>query len=309
MNQCRVSRFANPAPVNCRQGFAAGHWTEVLSTADAVLELNLGDEVARRVKSQAWQVAQMDETQAYTGPRRAAARVALRMQHHESDGVHQNSTLRSLRGSQVDTVSNHTSRATSDRTHRRLLAWIDSVGGYLICLGDEVCLGQPSEQRLADIPILGDLSRRHATIRREGETYILTPIHTTSIDGHPLHGPAALRHGSVIGLGPAVRISFRLPHALSQTAVLQIVSNHKTEPTLDAVVLMSDSCILGPHRHCHVACRAWEQEIVLFRRGNELVCRSGQELTVDGQPCSPEAEIRHGCHVEGPEFAMSFEVI
>jgi len=66
---------------------------------------------------------------------------------------------------------------------KRIVAWIDGVGGFLICLGEEVVLGQPSVAG-ADIPVLADLSRRHATIRREGESYVLTPANRVSIDGH-----------------------------------------------------------------------------------------------------------------------------
>ena len=51
---------------------------------------------------------------------------------------------------------------------RRFLLWIDGVGGYLVCLGDEVILGQASSEYQVDIPIQADLSRRHAKISPTG---------------------------------------------------------------------------------------------------------------------------------------------
>ncbi len=45
----------------------------------------------------------------------------------------------------------------------RFLLWVDAVGGYLVCLDDEVVLGRAGTDAVADVPLLGDLSRQHAT--------------------------------------------------------------------------------------------------------------------------------------------------
>jgi len=181
------------------------------------------------------------------------------------------------------------------------------VGGYLLCLGDEVILGQPSAE--VDIPILADLSRRHASIRREGESYVLTPIHHMSVDGAALTGPTVLRNEALIELGPHVRMRLSKPHALSATAILTLDSHHKTEPAVDSIVLMSESCILGPREHSHIRCRNWNDDVVLFRRGEHLQLRSQASFEIDGEPADSEAVVRGNCRVEGKDFAMSFEEI
>ncbi len=64
----------------------------------------------------------------------------------------------------------------------RFLLWVDGVGGYLVCLADEVVIGQAIPHGGADVPIQGDLSRLHATIRRQGEGYLLQPDAETRVD-------------------------------------------------------------------------------------------------------------------------------
>jgi hypothetical protein len=129
----------------------------------------------------------------------------------------------------------------------RWMLWIDGVGSYRILLADAVTLGQPGGSREADIAVLGDLSTRHARIRRDGEGYLIEAVHEVRVDGRAVQGAAPLEDGSRIALGGAVRLAFRRPHALSASARLEFESYHRTEPPADAVLLVSESCVLG-HR-------------------------------------------------------------
>src|SRR5512141_104790 len=71
---------------------------------------------------------------------------------------------------------------------KNFLLWIDAVGGFWVCTGETVTLGQPDEGRdnSPDVPILGDLSHRHARIRRDGENYLIEAIRDVRIDGRPM---------------------------------------------------------------------------------------------------------------------------
>ena len=51
----------------------------------------------------------------------------------------------------------------------KFMLWVDAVGGFLVCGADQVRIGQPVHCSSVDIPILGDISSRHASIRRDGE--------------------------------------------------------------------------------------------------------------------------------------------
>ena len=121
--------------------------------------------------------------------------------------------------------------------HLRFHLWIDGVGGYRVCGGNEVVLGQPSPGDDVDVPILGDISRRHAIIRRDGEGYLLQPLREVRVNGQLAATPVGLSNGSVIELGSSVRIRFSRTHPLSATARLDLISPHRTAPSADASLL------------------------------------------------------------------------
>jgi hypothetical protein len=269
-------------------------WTEVLPLAAALLELAPEHPSARQARRLAWQAVGMEATQAY------GRSPALPPRRRLGARLNVKTTRNGASSADDDTMTAH-------ELGKRLVAWIDGVGGFLLCLGDEVALGQPCDPPCVEIPILADLSRRHATLRRDGEAYVLTPIHEVHVNGRPLTGPTVLHHEALIELGDSVRLRFRKPHALSATAVLTVESHHKTEPAVDAVVLMSDSCILGPQRHSHISCRDWTEELVLFRRGAGLAFRTAAAVEVDGQPAEPNAVLPGNCRLESENFAISFE--
>jgi hypothetical protein len=189
----------------------------------------------------------------------------------------------------------------------RLLLWVDGVGGYLVCLGNEIVLGQPSSESNPDVPILADLSRRHAVIRREGEGYTIEAIRSVQIDQKPVSGKVPLFDGSTIELGSGVRLRFVKPHPLSNTAKLEFASRHRTQPSTDGVLLMAESCILGPAKTSHVLANRWEQEVVLFRKGSELGCRTAAKISIDGTNKQGRCILRPKSRVEGEEFAFALE--
>ena len=194
----------------------------------------------------------------------------------------------------------------------RFMLWVDAVGGFLVCLADEVVLGQPVHCGSVDIPILGDISSRHACIRRDGEGYLLEATRDVQVDGRPVSRAALLQDGSRITLGKAVRLQFRRPHALSATVRIDFASRHRTEPSADAVLLMADACILGPDPRSHVVCRDWPHEVILYRQGDEIYCRTrgmppGGTFEIDGVACQGKGRITRNSHVEGKGFSLNLE--
>ncbi len=193
------------------------------------------------------------------------------------------------------------------KTPDRFLLWADAVGGYLVCLGNEIVLGQPVPEAMPEVPILGDVSRRHAVIRRSGESYSLEAVRPVRIEGKAIVDRAALRDGCEIELGEGVRLRFRRPHALSATARLEFISRHRTWPSTDAVLLMAEAAILGPAANSHIVAPRWKREVVLFRQEKGLACRTSGKIVVDGVSHSGRASLRSGSRVEGEEFAFSLE--
>jgi len=162
---------------------------------------------------------------------------------------------------------------------------------------------------MVDVPILGDISSRHARIRRDGEGYLIEAIREVWLDGRPVDRVAALADGARITMGSAVKLVFRRPHALSGTARLDFVSHHRTQPSADAVLLMADACILGPGPHSHVVCRDWPGEVILHRQDEQLYCRSAGPLQIDGRSCRHQGRIATGSHVQGEGFSLCLEEI
>lgn len=192
---------------------------------------------------------------------------------------------------------------------QRLWLWIDAVGGYLVCRGTSVTLGAPSGHGEVDVPILGDVSRRHARIRRDEEGYVIEAAGSVSINGRPVASAAALVDGDQIDLGGGVRLAFTRPHALSGSARLDFVSRHRTQPPADAVLLMADSLVLGPGPTTHVRCPDWSADVVLFGAGDALACRAVGEFQIDGEPCTSRGQLHGQAHVTGEDFSFSLEAM
>ena len=191
----------------------------------------------------------------------------------------------------------------------RFLLWVDAVGGYWVCLGDEVVLGQPISSCRVDVPILGDVSGRHAVIRRDSEGYVIEALRDVKINGRRIEKTALLTDGARVQLGDSVRFLFRRPLALSATARLEFQSRHRTHPSTDAVILMADACVLGPKPQSHVPCRDWPREVVLFRHEGGLCCRTAGSFEVDGLRHRERGVIHRNSRIVGDGFSLSLEAI
>jgi hypothetical protein len=88
---------------------------------------------------------------------------------------------------------------------------------------------------------------------------------------------------------------------------LDFVSRHRTHPWADGVLLMAESCVLGPKWQNHVVCQDWNGDIVLYRRDGNLFCRAMEPIEVDGEYCDGQARIGPNCHVTGGDFSLCLE--
>jgi hypothetical protein len=177
----------------------------------------------------------------------------------------------------------------------------------LVCLEDEITLGQAVPGTPVEVPIVGDLSRRHATLQRRGENYLIVPFHNVRVEGQRIEDPTVLADGDEIELGATVVMRFRQPHALSVTGRLELLSHHRTRPSADGILLMADSCILGPSQYNHVICRNWGGDLVLFRRNNRLHCRAQQTIEIDGKMRGNGGEVHWNSRISGNDFCVSLE--
>ncbi|MEX2176173.1 MAG: FHA domain-containing protein [Pirellulaceae bacterium] len=265
---------------------ATNDWTRVLAVANELLEIASDHRVARDARKRAW---------AEVGEQLGDSRRLGDTQHWPGIGGERDASRPDAK------LANH-------QPGLRFMLWVDAVGGFLVCLGQEIVVGQAHPSARVDVPIQADISRRHIKISRQGEGYVVHPLAPkVAIDGRPIAGATLLSDGDEIALGEAVRLRFRKPHVLSASARLELLSPHRTQPFADAVLLMAESCVLGPKWQNHVVCREWKGDVVLYRQDERIFCRAMESIEIDGKLHDGRGQVRPGSQVLGGDFSMSLE--
>jgi hypothetical protein len=191
----------------------------------------------------------------------------------------------------------------------QFLLWIDGVGGYLVCLGSRITLGQATPETTVDVPLFADVSRLHAALTRDSEGYLLEGFRPVLVNGQPvLRG--LLRSGDRVTLGNCCQLQFRLPVPVSASARLDLVSGHRLRLGVDGVLLMADTLVLGPGPQSHVVIPELKQPVVLFRQKDGFVgVRHAGPLAINGRPCRERGALEPGSTVAGEDFSLALEPV
>jgi hypothetical protein len=167
--------------------------------------------------------------------------------------------------------------------------WIDGTGCYLLLSGEAVTIGSPSHgAERPDIPIMAAISRRQVQIVRVAEGFSLVPV------GNPPTQGRLLRSGETFEIGGGVELRLRVPNPLSHTAVLDVVSSHRTEPRFNGVILLDQVCVLGGGADSHIRNPLWPMPLILFKREDALWCKAAPGLQKNGQLVSNEVSLENG---------------
>lgn len=205
-------------------------------------------------------------------------------------------------------------QATTDR----YIAWIDGVGAWLVLTGSSVSLGRvngnvsplvkaSSTEQEADVALVANLSRDHATIERVDENYVLKPKSSVQILGRPISYDTVLPDNCELTLGSSVRLAFSIPTPLSATAKVTFESEHRPRTSVDGVILMAETCLLGPSASDHVLCRNWSGSVVLVQTSGGIVAKSKQDLQIDGRKARTSDVVSNGQVVSGEDFRFRLE--
>ena len=300
-----------------------GRWGETLAAAEGVLEVVPDHPAARQARSRAWQqIGGLSPSASLPGRMGRPASPAPEAVPSPTKGgiVFLDSASKATEVSTVpwqDALLKRQApaRSASARTRGeaaamkgRFLLWADAIGGFLVCLDEEVILGRAGSDSPADVPLLGDLARHHATLIRDGDGYIVRANHATYVNGKAVE-TAPLRDGDVIRLGATVELEFHQPSPVSSTARLEIASRHRLPLAVDGVILMAETCIVGPSEQAHVPAPSLEAPIVLYRQGSSLWCRASGEFEVDGQFRQARSPLTLASSVRGDGFSFSLETL
>jgi tetratricopeptide (TPR) repeat protein len=194
----------------------------------------------------------------------------------------------------------------ADEPPHRFLLWIDGVGGYLVCLGSRITLGQATPDAFVDVPLFADVSRLHATLTRDAEGYLLESVRAIQVNGQPAER-TLLRPSDRITLGSSCQFQFRQPSPISASARLDLVSGHRLPLAVDGVLLMAETLLLGPSTQMHVTMPDLKQPVVLFRQKDALGVRCSGMFRVDGQKCEGRSLLGARAQVVGEDFAFAIE--
>jgi len=195
----------------------------------------------------------------------------------------------------------------SDDDQRRML-WIDGVGGFLITPGAEWTIGgSAADQSPEVIKVIGAIPSRAARIRRQGSDYILEPLAETKLSDVPTGRPTLLRDDDTIELGGTVAIAFHRPHPLSASARLRPSGRHRFDPRADAVILLADSCVIGPSTGAHIRCPQWPVDVVLTADKGSWQVRAPQPISLDGREVGKRGTIDGRCRIESEGISFSIE--
>jgi hypothetical protein len=192
----------------------------------------------------------------------------------------------------------------------RYILWIDGVGAWQLCLGSRFLIGGPTQEGTsADICLMANLSRRHALLSRNGEDWFIHPYSSTVVSGRTITGPTLLRTGDDICLAERVRLGFRIPSVLAGSALIDFESHHRPVQSVDGIVLMTDSVLLGPRKDYHVYCSGWADLVVIYHQDGVLRCRSKAAFTVNGEQVRDSAVLSDGAVVSGEDFRFRIEEV
>lgn len=217
----------------------------------------------------------------------------------------------------------------------RFMLWIDGVGGYLVCERTAVVFGRPSstvrpflpsvadsasERSEVDIAVMADVSRRHAELARVGEHYRFRPLKKgCSVDGCTVRDSTWVGDGSILELGDGSedtkggtsrgpRWTFRFPQSFGLTARLEPASGHRLQPHADGILLLADTCLIGPEADAHLPAPELHRTLVLHRRADGgLVFRADGTYDVDGTRAKGAVTIHHGSQIRADDFLLQLE--
>lgn len=183
--------------------------------------------------------------------------------------------------------------------------WIDAVGGFLTFAKPIVRIGHAGDDR-NDVPILADIAGHHAELRRGKSGIVLVGHAEAKVNGHC--GDAfLLRHGDVIEL-QSVRVKYYQPVPWSATARLELASPHRLPLSLDGIILLGETCIIGPRRDAHIRAD-WKSSVFInFYQGRYWV-RGPGKLRIDGRTCDGWGPLEPASRVEAPWGSFRWEPV
>lgn len=180
----------------------------------------------------------------------------------------------------------------------RMLLWVDGIGTYLVLAAPRIAIGRSGSSARPDIALAADLEGHHAEILRVEDDYFIVAAQGQVRAGGKEVQRKLLADGERLELGKACEIAFRMPTALSATAVLTLHRGQRIERDVREVILLDRDLLIGAAPSCHVRVAGQRRPVVLSRSQGVLRCRAEEDILVDGKSSGIEALVAPGAHVQ-----------
>ncbi len=238
---------------------------------------------AKWVKQAAAQLKQVDEivTQMHGGPlglvpkaprERRARPASGRAQARGSFGSDSLSLVADASARLDETVAVPGKLLGDSLLPERLLVLVDGSGSYLLIRNARASIGRAATDDPADIPVVSNLSERHADIARIDDDYFIFANREVNIGGRNVQ-QKLLQNGDKIILGRRAKLTFNLPSRKSTSAVLDLAGSGKLPNDVKRVIMFDHLATIGRKSNAHLVVPTASEDLVLYERGGKLWLR------------------------------------
>jgi len=187
---------------------------------------------------------------------------------------------------------------------RQFVLWVDGVGSFLLVQGERTTIGRQASSAAPDIALPADIDGVHAEILRVDHDYFLVPRARTKVGGQTVTR-RLLSNGDEIDLAGRFRLTFRLPSAMSSTALLELPRDQRLENDVRRIILEDGHVIFGATTACHVETPHAPERVILSTENGEFRCRHDGGVVVDGYSGGANAPVPPGSHVEAGDLTFT----
>lgn len=160
---------------------------------------------------------------------------------------------------------------------------LDGACAALLLTQDVIRIGRESHRKPVDLPLPADVEAHHADIYRQGEDYFLVAHGPTTVN-HQRVTRVLLRDGDRIKFAERAKFVFRRPSRRSVTAVLSASGHQRLANDVSEVVLLADTCLIGPNGRAHLQTPGCATRLVLSVSGLEVSARDLEDGAGRGRP-------------------------
>ena len=178
----------------------------------------------------------------------------------------------------------------------KFMLQIDGLGSYLVLCDGSISIGPVSSPEHCDVAIVAAADMPVATIDRSQGDYFIKSNRPISINNNMVTGKL-LASGDKIAMSSRCQMKYIRSNSASNTAELVASAVRFTRADMTGIILMDREILIGAGGSNHIRTDQVGDKVILLRRDGKLLCRSKEEIEIDGKNKGNESEIAVGQHV------------